>query len=322
MSGSQPAPPAPACSVLSALAGESAFGSAASARCWVGIEQVGPWGRQAATQSHLDPVLGGRLDRAVTAVGGRLVLLRAPGAHPDDHHDAPRTVLVASCAPGREWLLRGSLTSPSDLDRLDLTALADGEQGAVVRSLPALAATAEPHLLVCTNGRRDLCCAVRGRPVALGAAAVRPGRVWETSHTGGHRFAPTGVLLPSGATLARLDVDLAVQALDAAADRRLPTSVLGPVHDRGASGLPPAQRVAVSAVREAAAVTGLGDLTAGDPVVVGDGQWRVAVRHRDGRSWTTTVTTGERGPDRPESCLKPAVPQVAWSAAVTDDGAG
>lgn len=313
------APAATACSVLSALADESAYGSAASAGCWVGLEQAGPWGRQAATQSHLDPALGARLDRAVSAVGGRLALLRAPGAHADDHHAVARTVLVASCAPGREWLLTGSVDSPADLEQLDLVALAAGERAAVVRSLPALSPTDEPHLLVCTNGRRDLCCAVRGRPVAQGAAAARPGRVWETSHTGGHRFAPTAVLLPSGATLARLDADLAVQALDAAQQHRLPSALLGPVHDRGSCGLPPTQRVAVSAVRQSGAVLGLSDLSAGEPALVGESTWRVDVRHRDGRSWTTTVTSGVRGPDRPESCLKAAVPQVAWTAAVAAD---
>ncbi len=315
MSAASPA--ADACSVLSALADESAYGSAASAGCWVGLEQAGPWGRQAATQSHLDPALGERLDRAVAAVGGRLALLRAPGAHADDHHAAARTVLVASCAPGHEWLLTGSVGSPADLERLDLVALAAGDRAAVVRSLPALSPTDEPHLLVCTNGRRDLCCAVRGRPVAQGVAAARPGRVWETSHTGGHRFAPTAVLLPSGVTLARLDVDLALQALDAAARHQLPSVLHGPVHDRGACGLPPAQRVAVSAVRAAADVPGLHDLTPAEPAPAGEATWRVDVRHRDGRSWTVSVTSGVRGPDRPESCLKPAVAQVGWTASVS-----
>jgi len=108
-----------------------------------------------------------------------------------------------------------------------------------------------------------------------------------------------------------------VQALAAAGRGELPGSVLGPVHDRGACGLPPAQRVAVSAVREAAGVPGLHDLTAGEPSPAGESTWHVGVRHRDGRSWTTTVARPVRGPDRPESCLKAPVPQAGWTAAVT-----
>ena len=69
---------------------------------------------------------------------------------------------------------------------------------AAVASLPALA-PAPPQLLVCTNGTRDTCCARLGRPVAAAAARRFPDQVWEVTHTSGHRFAPTTVLLPSGA---------------------------------------------------------------------------------------------------------------------------
>ena len=55
----------------------------------------------------------------------------------------------------------------------------------MVASLPVLAPEAEPHLLVCANGKRDACCAIVGRPVAAAAAEVHPGRVWETTHLGG-----------------------------------------------------------------------------------------------------------------------------------------
>ena len=104
-------------------------------------------------------------------------------------------------------------------------------------SLPG-AEPADPVLLVCTNGRRDVCCAIRGRPVALEAAARAPGRVWESSHTGGHRFAPTGVLLPHGAALARLDAGGCADVLAAASAGQLPAWALGPAHDRGRSALP------------------------------------------------------------------------------------
>jgi hypothetical protein len=58
-------------------------------------------------------------------------------------------------------------------------------------------------VLVCTHGRRDSCCGARGmdlvnelrRDPRFGSAAGV--RLWRTSHTGGHRFAPTAVLLPS-----------------------------------------------------------------------------------------------------------------------------
>lgn len=59
-------------------------------------------------------------------------------------------------------------------------------------------------VLVCTHGRRDTCCGSRGMD-SVGELRRDPQfgtdagvRLWRTSHTGGHRFAPTAVLLPAG----------------------------------------------------------------------------------------------------------------------------
>ena len=59
-------------------------------------------------------------------------------------------------------------------------------------------------VLVCTHGRRDTCCGSRGMDL-VGELRRDPQfgtdagvRLWRTSHTGGHRFAPTAVLLPAG----------------------------------------------------------------------------------------------------------------------------
>ena len=54
--------PAALCSLTSADLEESAYGSAAAALGWVCLEQNGPWGRAAATGSHLDAGLGSALD--------------------------------------------------------------------------------------------------------------------------------------------------------------------------------------------------------------------------------------------------------------------
>ena len=71
-----------------------------------------------------------------------------------------------------------------DVTELVAELIADG-------SLPTLEPTHQAHLLVCTNGTRDVCCATKGRPVAQGACKALPDRVWEVTHTSGHRFAPT-----------------------------------------------------------------------------------------------------------------------------------
>ena len=48
-------------------------------------------------------------------------------------------------------------------------------------------------LLVCTHGGRDRCCGSDGTRL-FQALFPPPGvRVWRTSHTAGHRFAPTAI---------------------------------------------------------------------------------------------------------------------------------
>ncbi len=305
----------------SAALDEPAYGTASVARGWLALEQPGPWGRDAVGESHLDVALGRELGERAASAGGRFVLIRAAGAHPDDHRARARTVLVSCSLPGREWLLVGSVPDPRALLDLDLDAVVRGDRAAAVASLPGLVGTSEPVFLVCTNGRRDVCCAVRGRPVASDAAAQRPGQVWETSHTGGHRFAPTGVLLPSGVTLARLGASDVLAALDAAAAGELSAQLLGPRHDRGRSALPAPAQAAESAVRARTGSVGLNALVVSDSVSDGD-VTRVRVDHRsaDAAAGSTTVLVRSvtRPPERRVSCGKATEPQRVYAVEIVD----
>jgi hypothetical protein len=300
--------PAPdACSVGFDRADVSAYGTAAQATFFVALEQPGPWGRDAATQSHLPAGVGSSLAKACSDRGGRLSLIRRPGRHADDANVPAHTAYLAWAGP-EPWLVRLTVTDPATVLDLDLDALARGDREAVLASTPG-AVPAEPILLVCTNGRRDVCCAVRGRPVALDAADGHPGRVWEASHTGGHRFAPTGVLLPHGATLARLDADLCTELLERATAGHLPRGLLGPRHDRGRSALNGPAQAAESHVRHDVGITELGALT----TTVTQDETVYAVRHLDGRHWRVALERREQG-DLPESCGKVPVHVVDWTA--------
>jgi hypothetical protein len=297
--------PAPdACSVQWDQDGTSAYGTAARARFFVVVEQPGPWGRDAARESHLDRELGLELDARTAGAGGRFMLMRRPGGHPV--HDGPRRVLLAHAGarPGEAWALAADL-HVGDLLGLDWASLARGSEALVRASLPG-AEPAPPTLLVCTNGRRDVCCAVRGRPVAVHGGRVAPGRVWEVSHTGGHRFAPTAVLLPWGQTLARLE-DRHVEWVTGASDTaHVPVELLGPLHDRGRSPLDPAAQSAESHVRAALGETHLPALWA-EASTQSDAGSSVRVTHADGRVWTAHVERVPSGRTRPESCGKQAV---------------
>jgi hypothetical protein len=91
-------------------------------------------------------------------------------------------------------------------------------------------------VLICGHGRRDRCCGTLGTRLTMQLAASHGGgdnvRLWRTSHTGGHRFAPTMIVLPEATVWAFADPDLV--------DRVLQRN--GPLDDlltryRGCSGL-------------------------------------------------------------------------------------
>jgi hypothetical protein len=75
--------------------------------------------------------------------------------------------------------------------------------GACGPTQPDLVTCDDTITLVCTHGRRDRCCAVLGRPLL---DVVADGR--ESSHIGGHRFAPSVLLLPSGIVLGRTTAEV------------------------------------------------------------------------------------------------------------------
>jgi hypothetical protein len=89
------------------------------------------------------------------------------------------------------WLRRGDLSGASALTG-ELAEMAEGRAPEFGAPVPG------PLLLVCAHGRRDVCCARLGGPLARSLARTHPGEVWETTHVGGHRFAANLVILPHG----------------------------------------------------------------------------------------------------------------------------
>ncbi|MDE0365031.1 MAG: hypothetical protein OXP09_05595 [Gammaproteobacteria bacterium] len=66
------------------------------------------------------------------------------------------------------------------------------------------AAVDAPRYFVCTNGRRDLCCARFGLPAYGRLRELVGERAWQTTHLGGHRFAPNVLVLPQGTLYGRV----------------------------------------------------------------------------------------------------------------------
>ncbi len=79
---------------------------------------------------------------------------------------------------------------------------------------PATAGSSVVDVLVCGHGTRDRCCGSLGTALHARAADRPDVNVWRTSHLGGHRFAPTALVLPSGTCWAWLDDALLAAVLD------------------------------------------------------------------------------------------------------------
>jgi hypothetical protein len=198
------------CATLSRALEEPLHGTASVVRGWVLLEQPGPWGVEAVTESRLDRDLARALHRKAAAAGLRLLLIRRPGrgGPPMDRGASqPSACFVAHTSRRDRWLERRRLDDPAELLELDMAQVVAGER-------PGFGEEAtEPVYLACTNGRHDRCCATYGRPLALALQASHGELVWESSHVGGDRFAGNLVCLPSGHYFGRVGPDDAARVL-------------------------------------------------------------------------------------------------------------
>jgi hypothetical protein len=235
------------CADSARMRGEPLHASAVRYSRFLLLEVPGPWGDSALDGKHMDAGVARQLAHAAKAADVHVLLIRRPGRHPSAKADTANRTFAwafADTSPGVERVLWGSWRDPADLLDLDLTAAIPG---------PANAAGPQRLALVCTNGKRDQCCAIRGRPVAAAIADATDWDTWECSHLGGHRFAATMMLLPTGDMFGWVDQDSALEVM-----RRFDMGQLMLSHYRGRSG----QSFPVQAALHAAAVR-LGDFRRG-----------------------------------------------------------
>jgi hypothetical protein len=237
------------CALRAQLRGDPMLGTAFPASRLLLVEQPGPWGERGLRDSRFGADAGPLLDRAA-GMGVRVQAIRRPGRTP---RDAPRHWMLADTRADRESLRHGTYREAAEL--LDLPF--DGSAGD---------ADDQPVFLVCAHSKHDTCCALRGRPVAAALHELRPGRVWETSHVGGDRFAANVLVLPSGLLYGRVLPFAAAEFIAAAAADEGVGALL-----RGRIGLAPAAQAALAFAHEHLALRHRRDLRVEGTSPVEDG---------------------------------------------------
>jgi hypothetical protein len=192
--------PGSGCAASAERRGDVLAASAPPAERWLLIECRVPWPRDALTALRRRPAgrdqlsgegaavdhrvddLAAEVSRFCAALRCRPALIRRYGRI---DQAVPRRWAMVDSRLGHESVRWGELPA----DEYLFEVLAGRDQGSP---------SDEPIYLICTHGRHDPCCAVRGRPTAAALDAIHPDRTWECSHVGGDRFAANVVLLPHG----------------------------------------------------------------------------------------------------------------------------
>lgn len=289
------------CASVALLHGGDPSGTAASMTSWLLVEQPGPWPADA-LERYLAEVIDEDRMAKLREAGLRPLLIRRPGRHARST-DSSRAVFVGSGRPGERWLERIDVADAAELAKVDLEAVARGESGHGQ-------AVTSPMLLVCTHGAKDMCCAVRGRPLATALADDYPGLAWEVSHVGGDRWAGNLLVVPDGYLHGQLEPAKAALVAKAA--------MAGQVHPDYLRGRTTAttswEQVAEIAVRRHTGFTGVDDVLAvgaraGDSqdeqtVLVAAHEQRYEVRMRRQR---TSSSTGSRCAERLKLVTHPVI---------------
>ncbi len=265
------------CAASSLAAGEPLAGTATVGFDWLLVEARRAWGRDAVADSGLST----EVKAALAAFPGKALLVRRP-----DRRGGVSVIRVRSEQSGGS-ARRQEIGSLEDLPGADLEA---GDE------------IVGPIFLVCAHGRRDACCARLGQPLfdAL-KDLVEPTQLWQSSHLGGHRFAPNVVVLPYGIQLGRIPVERAAAVVDLINAGRIPLDLY-----RGRTIFAPPVQAAEIAVRSITGASGIDELRLAADA---DGLVTFATPAGD----LTVRVEQHPGPLVPASCGAEPEPTVEWA---------
>jgi hypothetical protein len=180
------------CSDLAWEYGVPLVGSATRGDVWFLVEYRGSWGAKAFEESTIPEEVKTYLSSFTNAENQvRILLIRQGSKKPVTSQD-DLSFFVGRTSAHQPRLHEYHLDAYEDILNIDLAEILSKESD----DLASL--RREPLYLVCTNGRRDKCCAVYGPDVFQAMSAEAGEAVWQSSHIAGHNQAPIMLFFPHG----------------------------------------------------------------------------------------------------------------------------
>ena len=198
------------CAELSLAMGAPLHGTASEQEVWLLLSYSGEWRIRAAEDNDLPVAVQAWLNEQLIAIPkSRLVLIK---------QDRPMPLLTFAIAVTRaddQRLYRFEFDSFEALQGLDVSGIVSGSAEAPLSS--------SSFLLVCTNGKRDQCCARFGLPVyrAMQQAAPPEVELWQSTHLGGHRYAAVVLALPLGVMYGYVAPEHTAELLASVTEKRI-----------------------------------------------------------------------------------------------------
>ena len=255
------------CAAVSSAGGEPLAATASRIDSWILLEYRGMWDRDVLGGSLLSDELKTHLREQLHALApSRLLFLKKP----ERRSYGRRHVYFGSSRVGEERFFQLEVDHLEDLRDFDFPAALAAEE-------PAGVPVEDPLLVVCTHGKRDRCCAKNGRPVydAL-RHETESGRVWQSTHVGGDRFAGNVVVFPQALYYGRVEPEDAGGLLGAHAEGRIDLE-----RYRGRAAYSFQVQAAEQAIRETEGLLGIDDLVLARCRSAGEDAWRVRFRGPD-----------------------------------------
>jgi hypothetical protein len=257
------------CSHASRENDEPILGTAPLVSNWFLLEHHRAFGYEAVAESDIPAEVQTHLNEQAAAISGAKIKLIKQSRLKSD------TLRFYAALSNRDApvLLKFELDSYEQLRELDLTDIATQPENYETHH------AAEKLYLVCTNGRRDPCCSQYGFPVYETIRDTFNGQVWESSHLGGHRYAPNIVFLPHGVVYGRANPETAPLLAE-----KYSWGELDIEHLRGRSTFAAHEQAAEGLLRAETDLVMLDDFSLDASQQTAENRWQVDFRNKQGQT--------------------------------------